>query len=65
MGAEGFFANRITHFLPRAALGWFLRSASQFAHGLPLLYINESALIIKRADTEASHGGVAAQPLEK
>ncbi|ASM18816.1 hypothetical protein BVG90_19680 [Serratia marcescens] len=65
MGAEGFFANRVTHFLPRAALGQFLRSASQFAHTLPLPYINESALIIKRTDTEASHGGIAAQPLEK
>ncbi|ASL94812.1 hypothetical protein BVG94_20075 [Serratia marcescens] len=65
MGAEGFFANRITHFLPRAAPGRFLRSASQFAHALSLLYSNESALIIKRTDTEASHGGVAAQPLEK
>ncbi|AVU37431.1 hypothetical protein FR965_03085 [Serratia marcescens] len=65
MGAEGFFANRITHFLPRTTLGRFLRSSSQFAHALSLLYLNESALIIKRTDTEASHGGIAAQPLEK
>ncbi|OKP46738.1 hypothetical protein A8A12_18485 [Serratia marcescens] len=65
MGAEDFFANRITHFLPSAALGRFLRSTSQFAHVLSLLYINESALILKRTDTEAFHDGVAAQPLEK
>lgn len=65
MGAEGFFANRVTHFLPSTAPGRFLRSTSQFEHRLPLPYINESALIIKRTDTEVSHGGVAAQHLEK